>query len=516
MFRWIFAGCLGVLICMSAQAEIKLPSLVSDGMVLQQGLKLKIWGNADPGERISVSFDGAKGSTATDNSGKWMVQLGPFTAGGPYTMTIVGKNTITLHDVLVGEVWICSGQSNMEMTVGPGDTPGLYAYHNMPGVKDYQQALATADYPKIRLFTVTKAVANAPLTDVQGHWLMARAETVNDFSAVGYFFGRELFNTLHVPIGLIHASWGGTIAEAWMSRATVESDPDFKYSLDRDKFLLATYPKVFQNFQAQFDQWRKSSEVAEAAGKQIPEAPKIPDDPRQNPNRTSALYNGMIAPLTPYAIKGVIWYQGESNGDHPASYRKLFPALIKNWRDSWGEGDFPFLYVQLPNFGIENLLQYVPIREAQLLTLSVPNTGMVVTIDIGDAGNIHPPNKQDVGYRLALTAQAVAYGQDVIYSGPIYDSMNIEQDKIRIHFKHVYSGLAAKNWTTEVLLGFEIAGADKKFVGGMATIEGDTVVVRNPSIPHPVAVRYAWAMNTFCNLANQAGLPASPFRTDSW
>jgi sialate O-acetylesterase len=500
---------------LSAHAEIKLPALVSDGMVLQQGVKLKIWGTADAGEKITISFNGAHDGATADRNGRWLVRLGPFTAGGPFPMTITGKTTITLHDILVGEVWICSGQSNMEMTVGPGDTPGLYAYHNMPGVKDYQLALAQADYPKIRLFTVAKAVANAPLSDVLGHWVAARADTVNDFSAVGYFFGRELFKTLNVPIGLIHTSWGGTIAEAWMSRSAVESDPDFKLSLDRGKDLLSAYPKVFQDFQTQFDRWMKDSEAAEAAGTQIPEAPKVPFDPRQNPNRTSALYNGMIAPITSYAIKGVIWYQGESNGDHPDSYRKLFPALIKNWRDSWAEGDFPFLYVQLPNFGVEGL-KFVPIREAQLMTLSTPRTGMAVTIDIGDAGDIHPKNKQEVGHRLALAAQAIAYGQDVMYSGPIYDSMNVEQDMIRVHFKHVYNGLVAKTWTKEIVLGFEIAGEDRRFVPAVATIEGDTIVVKSGGVPHPVAVRYAWAMNAFCNLYNQAGLPASPFRTDNW
>jgi sialate O-acetylesterase len=222
----------------------------------------------------------------------------------------------------------------------------------------------------------------------------------------------------------------------------------------------------------------------------------------------------MIAPLTPYGIKGVIWYQGESNGDHPESYHKLFPALIQNWRDSWDEGDFPFLYVQLPNFGVEGL-RFIPIREAQLMTLSTPKTGMAVTIDIGDAGDIHPKNKHEVGHRLALAAQAIAYGQDVMFSGPIYDSMNVEQDKIRLHFNHVYGGLVAGPLAT-VLLGFEIAGEDKKFIPGVATIDGGAIVVRSTSVPHPVAVRYAWAMNTFCNLYNQAGLPASPFRTDNW
>jgi sialate O-acetylesterase len=496
-------------------AEVKLPALISDGLVLQQGMKVNIWGTADPGERVAVALIDQQANGIADSEGEWKVKLGPLNAGGPFTMTVVGKNTITVHDVLVGEVWVCSGQSNMEMWVGPGEPePGW----NSAGVANHEDEIAHADYPMLHLFTVDKAVASKPQRDVKGYWVAARPQTVNDFSAVGYFFGRELLKTLNVPIGMIHSSWGGTTAEAWTTRGTLESDPEFKSILDSEQKLLAPYPQIFQEFEQQLTEWRQASENAEATGKPIPEVPKIPDDPRKNRNRPSVLYNAMTAPLTSYAIKGVIWYQGESNADRPAQYRKLFPALIRDWRRAWGEGDFPFLFVQLASWGADSRLNFPELREAQLMTLvSVPQTGMAVTIDIGDGTDVHPKNKQDVGYRLALAAQAIAYGRDIVYSGPIYDSMTVEGTAIRLRFRHAYNGLiAAKGWTAPMLEGFEIAGDDRKFVPAVAKIERETVVVSSGQVTHPVAVRYGWGMNPICILYNQAGLPASPFRTDDW
>jgi sialate O-acetylesterase len=315
----------------------------------------------------------------------------------------------------------------------------------------------------------------------------------------------------------VHASLGSTTAETWTSRGTLESDAEFKPILDNEKRLLASYPKVFEDFEQQFAQWKQVSESAESEGRTIPKAPKIPDDPRQDTNRPAALFNGMIAPLTPYTIKGVIWYQGESNADRPVQYRKLFPALIRDWRRTWGEGDFPFLFVQLASWGIQyNELNFPELREAQAMTLTVPNTAMAVTTDIGDGTDGHPKNKQDVGYRLALAAQAVAYGQDVIYSGPMYDSMTVEGDNVRVRFKYVYGGMTAKNWPPGARSGFEIAGDDRRFVEATARIEGETVVVHSDLVTHPVAIRFNWKNNPWYHLYNRGSLPAAPFRTDDW
>jgi sialate O-acetylesterase len=491
-------------------AEVKLPSLVSDGMVLQQGMKVSIWGMADPGEKVSVTLNDQQASAVADTEGRWRVPMGPLSAGGPFTLTIAGRNTITLHDVLVGEVWVCSGQSNMEMPVGANRQGSL-------GVVNYQDEIAHADYPMVRMFTVQKAVAAKPQTDVKGYWVAASPQTVSDFSAVGYFFGRDLHKVLHVPVGMIHSSWGGTPAESWTSRGTLEADPDFKSILDSGTKLLSPYPGIFQEFEQQLARWRQDSDKAESQGAPVPELPASPNDPRRHSWRPAGLFNAMVMPLTPYAIRGAIWYQGESNAGRPAQYRKLFPAMIRDWRRAWGEGDFPFLFVQLANWGIHSPQSNWPeLREAQLMTLSLPKTGMAVTIDIGDGSDIHPRNKQDVGFRLALAAQAIAYKQDVMYSGPIYQSMAGEGGRIRLHFKDVYGGLMAKNASGLKISGFEIAGPDRKFESAEAEIDGDTIVVHSGKVNQPAAVRYAWGMNPSCNLYNRAGLPASPFRTDDW
>ncbi|MGO8731558.1 MAG: sialate O-acetylesterase [Terriglobia bacterium] len=495
--------CATMLGALGVRAEVKLPSLLSDGLVLQQGMKVNIWGTADPGERVTVTLGDHQASGVAESGGQWKVKLGPLNAGGPFTMTIAGKNIITLHDVLVGEVWVCSGQSNMQMSVN--------------AVMNSQDEIARANYPRIHLFSVERTVANKPQGDVRGYWVGTRPQTIGEFSAVAYFFGRELLQVLNVPIGVIHSSWGGTPAEAWTSQATLESDPEFTSILDAGTKLLSPYPKAFQDYEQQIAQWREDSDKAESAGAPVPLAPPVPDDPRRSPWRPAGLFNAMIMPLTPYAIRGAIWYQGESNADRPAQYRKLFPAMIRDWRHAWEEGDFPFLFVQLANWGISQPRSNWPeLREAQQMTLSLPKTGMAVTIDIGDGSDIHPKNKQEVGYRLALPAEAIAYGRDVIYSGPIYESMAAEGGKVRLRFKYVYGGLVAKNSPSSTLSGFEIAGDDHKFFAAQAKVDGDTVVVGSEKAPHPVAVRYAWAMNPSCNLYNRAGLPASPFRTDDW
>jgi sialate O-acetylesterase len=493
------------------RADVKLPKLISDGMVLQQAMPVNIWGTADPGEHVAVTFEGQHSSGVADAAGHWQIKLNPLSPGGPFTLTVAGKNTLVLHDVLVGEVWVCSGQSNMEMPVGT-NSAGWSS-----GVLNYQDEIAHADYPTLRLFTVQRAVASRPQTDVQGSWIAAHGQAVSDFSATAYFFGRDLQKVLNVPVGLIHSSWGGTTAEAWTSRGTLESNPEFKSIVDDGAKLLAKYPKVFQDYDQQLAQWRQDSEKVEAEGLPLPALPPVFKDPRSDPARPSGLFNGMIIPLTPFTIRGVIWYQGESNADRPFQYRKLFPAMIQDWRQSWGEGDFPFLYVQLANWGVHSLKWRWPeLREAQAMTLSVPKTAMAVTIDIGDGSDIHPKNKQEVGYRLAVAAQGVAYGRDVVYSGPTFDSMAAEDGRLRLRFKHADGGMISKSLSIINVSGFEVAGEDRKFVAADAKIEGDTVIVSSADISHPVAVRYGWGMNPRPSLYNRAGLPASPFRTDQW
>jgi len=353
-----------------------------------------------------------------------------------------------------------------------------------------------------------------PLEDTEGQWTLCSPQSVGDFSAVGYFFGREIHKALGVPVGLIHSSWGGTPAEAWTSLPYLEGDPDYQPIIERWKLNLANYPKAIKDYEAKLAEWQSAAEKAKAEGKPAPPAPWKPAGP-EYPGRPAVLYNGMIAPLIPYAIQGVIWYQGEANAGRAYQYRRLFPTMIRNWRKAWGQGNFPFLFVQLANYEPGNLNEeWAELREAQLMALQLPSTGMAVAIDIGNPKDIHPRNKQEVGRRLALTALAKVYGKNIEYSGPMYRGMSIEGGAIRLRFDHVDGGLLAMGGGP--LKGFTIAGEDRKFVPAEAVIEGETVVVRSPEVAHPVAVRYAWAINPTCNLYNKAGLPASPFRTDDW
>jgi sialate O-acetylesterase len=496
-----------------ARAEVKLPSLFSENMVLQAGAIDPVWGTAAPQERVTGTLDSQQASATADASGRWKVEIGPLQPGGPFEMTVAGKNTIVIHNVLVGQVWICSGQSNMQFSVAP--QRGRWE----TGVDQYKKVVASADYPMVRMFTVEQTVAGKPQANVAGKWEMAGPETVGRFSAVGYFFGLNLLKALHEPIGLIHSSWGGTPAESWTTLPTLESNSAFADILERWRKEEQAYPDEIADYNKGLHDWEQATRKAEAEGKAMPPAPKLPRDPRSNPWRPASLYDAMIAPLIPYRIEGVFWYQGESNADRAIQYRKLFPAMIQDWRDNWGEGDFPFLFVQLASYQVVHPPANWPLlREAQLMTLSLPKTAMVVTTDIGSASMVHPRNKQEVGRRLALAARAVAYHQKVIYSGPIYSSMDIEGGKIRLRFTHLGGGLVDRRLfgTPGNLVGFTIAGADHKFVGASARIEGDTVVVESHLVDHPVAVRYGWRDYPICNLYNQAGLPASPFRTDDW
>ena len=494
--------------CRQAAANVRLPAVFSDHMVLEQNIKVPVWGWADAGEKVTVALGDEKQTATADSGGRWQVALKPLKAGGPHTMTVAGKNTITVSDILVGEVWVCSGQSNMQMSVRSS--------------ADADAEIAAAKYPKIRLLTVARLTADEPQTDCKASWVACSPETVPNFSAAGYFFGRHLHKELGVPIGLINASWGGTRAEAWTSGDTLKADPAYKVFTERDAQAIGGYTKAKEDWEKTKDEklakWQEAAKKAKDAGKRPPRRPGPPGDPTASPHRPSVLYNGMIAPIVPYPIAGAIWYQGESNAGRAYQYRKLFPDMITDWRKHWGQGDFTFLFVQLANFMARKdqpaESAWAELREAQTMTLAFPKTGQAVIIDIGDARNIHPKNKQDVGKRLALAARAIAYGEGIVYSGPIYDSMKVEGDKIRLSFKHVGGGLVAEGGGK--LTGFAIAGADKKFVWADAQIDGGSVVVAGNDVAKPVAVRYAWADNPQCNLYNKEGLPASPFRTDQW
>ncbi|MEN8256201.1 MAG: sialate O-acetylesterase, partial [Verrucomicrobiota bacterium] len=440
-------------------------------------------------------------SAVADKDGNWMVKIKTPPAGGPCKFAIIGNNTIELQNVMSGEVWFSGGQSNM-------DQP-LLGYGEDQPTAGGPEEIAAANYPKIRLFNVEPPQpSEKPEFTCPGQWQECSPETVGPFSAVAYIFGKEIQQYTGVPVGLIHSCVGGTYLETWMKPEVIKNDPEFK--------------KIIPGFERQKNDWLEQN--PQFKGKPDHEMPFH----FQAFEKVGRLYNGMIAPLIPFTIKGVIWYQGESNGGRGEQYQRLFPAMIQSWRDDWDQGDFPFYFVQLASFIDHKPSEEIPyekpavpqphpwaeVREAQRLTLSVKNTGMAVAIDLGEANNIHPANKIDVGKRLSLWALAKDYGKKgVAYSGPLYKSMKASGGKIRISFDHVDGGLVAKGGKLE---GFAIAGTDEKFVWADAVIDGDTVVVSNADIKDPVAVRYAWEVYPLCNLYSGAGLPASPFRTDDW
>ena len=485
-------------------ADVKLPAIISSNMVLQQNSNAALWGWADVGEDVSITntWNNQTVRTVADQNGEWKLILKTIKAGGPYSITIKGKNSVELANVMLGEVWLCSGQSNMEFPLEKQD--GWKT-----GSVNAEQEIAQANYPNIRLFTVQKTTSGVPLKDVKGTWSECSPSTARRFSAVAYYFGKELWKETGIPIGLIHSSWGGTPAEAWTKKEILEADTDYKPIFDRLKKSEEDYPKSITVYEQQMEQWKKDSAIAKQKGDTVAKAPSKPAAVRYYQAPTY-LYNAMIAPLIPYTLKGVIWYQGESNAGRAYQYRKLFPAMIANWRKDWNS-DFPFYFVQIaPHQG-----QGPEIREAQLLTmLSVPKTGMAVITDAGDSLDIHPTNKEIVGKRLALWALAKDYGKaNIEYSGPVYKSMKRENEKIRITFDHAVSGLEAKHGQ---LNEFIIAGEDQKFLPAQAKIEGNTIVVWNEMITKPVAVRYSWKNFPHPDLYNKSGLPATPFRTDQW
>ena len=497
-------------------ATVQPASVFSNSMVLQRNNKVPVWGRADAGEKITVMLNGRTATTTADVNGRWKVLLPKFSAGGPYTMTISGVNTITLQDVYIGEVWLCSGQSNMDMTVAREDRYWC-------GVVNEKEEVSNANYPLIRVFDTDFTPAAKPQNDVVGKWEVVSPLTVGHLSAAAYFFARDLQQKIKVPIGLITTSFGASTAEAWIREEPFLEDTTLKNLLGSFQTKLANYAAdtAAQNkYRIDHDKWKIIAAQAKAAGKDEVRAPKNPDPVRDQHNAT-VLWNGMVQPLVPYAIRGVLWYQGESNSPTASIYRHIMETLIIDWRKQWGQGNFPFIYVQLANIG--KTYDSLPARggseaikrEAQLQNLSVPNTAMVVAIDNADPdnmNNVHPKNKQEIGRRLALAAEAIAYeNKNIVYSGPVYYKSEVKGNAIQLHFKHTGSGLTAKGGE---LKGFAIAGEDKKFVWATASIEGNTVVVSSPQIAKPVAVRYGWGNNPVTSLYNKEDLPASPFRTD--
>ena len=644
--------CLVLLISVPVTADVRLPSVISDNMVLQQQAEVPIRGWAEPGESVTVSGGwGAKATAKADAQGRWRVTLQtPAASMEPCDVIVQGKNTVLLHNVLIGEVWICSGQSNMEM--------GLQKERWQKGVFNYPSEIAAANYPVIRLFTVPRKLADEPVDDCAGTWCECSPATVRQFSGTAYFFGRQLHQELNVPIGLLHVSWGGSAAQAWMSEQALEEFPEYikvinqlkKLETDEEQKIFREKVGAWWKMINAADRgvsagWAKAETIDPAwktlaepikweslegmerldgvvwykkqvdlpaawAGKDLTlhigpvddmdevwfngkligrqlelghwDAPRVYPVPAsavragknmitvrgidntgggglfgeanlfyiepadksapavsiakdwryslglerkgnpmptsgsfaRNNNTPTLLYNGMLSPVIGYGMRGVIWYQGESNAGRAYQYRRLFPAMIANWRKDWGQGEFPFYYVQIApwNYGTEGICP--DLQEAQLMALRVPNTGMAVTADIGNADDIHPRNKQLVGKRLALWAMAKTYGRkDLVYSGPLYKSMNIEDSKIRLTFDHVGSGLMSLSGPLRL---FTIAGEDQKFVPAKAVIDNNTVVVWSDAVKKPVSVRYAWSNTAMGNLYNLDMLPASPFRTDDW
>jgi sialate O-acetylesterase len=502
-----------------AFAQVKPSSLFSDHMVLQSGMSVPIWGTADPTEKIKIKFNGQARSATADANGKWMVRLTKLKPGGPFEMTIAGNKAgeaaIVVKDVLVGEVWLGSGQSNMDFTIG------TTTRHYFAGVKNEAEEIAAANYPQIRMFTGAWKNSYEPQSEVSGSWLIVTPENVKEMSAVGYLFARDMQKELKVPFGIITEAFGASTAEAWTSREALTADLQLKPLVDAFDAKVAEYKAHPRDMTAAIKTWQEAVDRAKADGKTPPRRPSN-GDPVGDQHNPTVMYNGMIAPVVPYAIRGVLWYQGEAINGGATGY-KLYPrlqsTLIADWRQRWGEGNFPFYICQLaplkawPNRP-DTWYNNPDVREAQATVLSIPNTGMAVTIDIGDPANIHPKDKQDVADRLTRIALANTYGRKIEYSGPIYDSMKVEGNSIRLQFTHVTGGLVAKGGDLKT---FTIAGKDGKFVPATARIDHDTLVVSSPDVVEPAAVRYAWDnYPEGCNLYNGDGLPAAPFRTDKW
>lgn len=480
-------------------ADVRLPHILSNSMVVQRNLPVHVWGMAGPAEEVAVSFRGETKSTAADALGRWSVYLRPGEAGGPFELTVVGRNRITLRDILAGDVWIASGQSNMEWPVGWSADP--------------ERERAAANLPNVRLARTMHRVSDYPLDGWIGQqWASCSPASVEHFSAVAYHFGRNLHERLKVPIGLIQTAWGGTPIEAWTSMRGLSSEPALMPVFQEWARMTETHATALLRHPQVLADWKLAAARAKAEGLQAPEQPALRRGPG-GPWQPAGLFNAMIAPLTEFAIRGVIWYQGEANTatERAPWYRHALPALIRDWRRAWGIGDFPFLFVQLANYDAAPDSMWPEVREAQRESLSVTNTGMAVTIDIGEPGDIHPRNKRDVGRRLALVARAMVYGDSITYSGPLMRQVTVEGAAARIWFDHVGSGLVARD-TNGTLHGFEVRSREGRYLPAEARIDGRTVLISSPEVPVPARVRYSWADNPKGNLFNAEGLPASPFR----
>jgi sialate O-acetylesterase len=492
--------CSGALV---TQADVTLPAIFTDHMVLQRERENRVWGWAEPGEQVTVKIADQEHTAAADKSGRWEVKLAALPAGGPHQLQIEGKNTLTITDVLVGEVWVCSGQSNMEWPVEATNDG------------DLEQQLP--DNSRIRVITVPHVGTQEAQQDFKGQWEICTPDSIKQFSAVGYFFGKQLAETLDVPIGLIDDSWGGSACEAWIDRKVLAKHEDLKEL----EAAWTEFEKSY-DYDAELKKHEEQLKAWEAGDKKTP-APWRPGNLLEGNSRPGNLYSGMLTPVIGYGIRGAIWYQGESNAERSYQYREMFPLMIQNWRDAWQVGDFPFYWVQLADFNAE-LPQpgdcwWAELREAQTMTLDkLPNVGQAVIVDIGEGKDIHPRNKRDVGLRLARIALARDYGKDIIHEGPRLKAADFKDGKALVTFdigKHSTGKL--RPFDRQEAIGFAIAGEDRKFVFAQAKLVGpDRVEVWSDEVSGPVAARYAWADNPVCNLKNEAGLPAVPFRTDDW
>ena len=491
-----------------ARADVTLNNMFGDHMVLQQGIRNRVWGKADPGEAVTVTLGGQTHNATAAADGAWQVFLEPIKEyGGPHTLSVKGKNTVTYSDVLIGEVWVCAGQSNMQWSVNASTDADLER--------------ATAKFPQIRLISVPQVGTQEPQSNFNGSWQTCTPDTVGNFSAVGYFFGRQLHQTLGVPVGLINNAWGGSAAEAWVKRSALAANPRFKPLVDRWVQIESEYPAQKAAFDKAMVEWKTAAEKAKAEGKQPPQQPGNPDGNMFGNHRPGNIHSGVLTPSIGYGIKGAIWYQGESNAGRAYQYRELFPFMIKSWREEWGVGDFPFYWVQLADFNAEQTQPgesaWAELREAQTMTMkALPNTGEAVIIDIGEGKDIHPKNKVDVGKRLARWALAETYHvAGIPFHSPLYKGMEKQGNKIVLGFDHVDGGW--RPFDVNEPVGFTIASADHTFVPGKATLLSDgRIEVSAEGVTDPVSVRYAWADNPKCNMYSGAGLPLTPFRTDDF
>jgi sialate O-acetylesterase len=503
-------------LCASAPAQapkedLSLAPLFGDHAVLQCGRPVPVWGRAGAAEAVAVTFRGQTVRTVAGADGRWSVRLGPLAATAePADLVVAGRTTLTLHDVVVGEVWLCSGQSNMEFTVDDGG----FTYR----VVNAEAEVAGADFPLIRQLKVERTVATAPAETVKtGGWQPASPKTVGQFTAVGYFFARDVHRALGVPVGIIDSPWGGTPIESWMSDAARNSTSlaavlDARWKKDKSEWP----PERVARYPADMAAWEKAEREATATHTKNPLAWPQPPSSDDSPARPGGLYNAMVAPLQPGALRGILWYQGESNAGRPGEYAELFQTLIRSWREGFGQGDLPFFFVQIANFGSEVEVVdrgWARLREAQAQALTLANTGMAVTIDIGDAHNVHPRNKQEVGRRLALLARAKVYGLPPEVSGPVFASAAREGRAMRVRFTYAGTELQARDGAPRAL---EVAGADRVFYPAVGVIETDSLLVSSPDVAEPAAVRYAWTNAPAANLYGDNGLPVVPFRSDSW